>query len=80
MKTERINSRCPRCRAARDPQDRYCRNCGRRLKTKEGRDIVGEIIEEMCEKYCKYPDIYDEEKEETPLYDAKCRECPLERL
>ena len=80
MKTEKIDKKCPRCHAARDPQDRYCRNCGRRLKTKEGKDIVGEIIEKMCTKYCKYPDIWNEEKEGVSLWDAICESCPLERL
>ncbi len=47
-------------------------------------ETISEIIEdvkiEICDHYCKYPDIWDEEKEEQTLEDAKCRLCPLGRL
>lgn len=33
---------------------------------------------EMCDHYCKWPLLYDEDKEELPLSEsAYCRECPL---
>lgn len=50
-------------------------------KKKSARDTIGEVIEEMCMKYCKYPDAWDEEKEGIPLADFEiCANCPLNRL
>lgn len=44
-------------------------------------EIIEEIKEEICDKYCKYPEIYDEEAEGIPLCDSEhCRNCPLCRL
>ena len=40
-----------------------------------------EIAAEICEKYCKYPDEYDEEKEGVPLCDSEiCKNCPLNKI
>ena len=40
-----------------------------------------EILTRMCEGYCKYPDIWDEDKEGIPLSDSDaCRNCPLNEL
>jgi hypothetical protein len=39
-----------------------------------------EILTEICDRYCKWPDTWDEEKEEMTLMDAKCADCPLNRL
>ena len=37
--------------------------------------IAGEMI---CDHYCKYPEIYDEEVEGVPLAESNiCKECPL---
>ena len=42
---------------------------------------IEEIKEEMCDQYCKYPDIWDSEKEGCELYESDtCRDCPLQRL
>lgn len=30
-------------------------------------EIINEVIEEICNKYCKYPDIWDEDKEGVEL-------------
>lgn len=43
--------------------------------------ILESVKEDMCSKYCKYPDIWDEEKEGCELYDSEiCENCPLGRL
>ena len=43
--------------------------------------ILEEIASEICEHYCKYPDIWDEEKEGCDLSESEfCQECPLSRL
>lgn len=42
---------------------------------------IEEIKTEICEKICKYPDIWDEEKEGCELCDSViCEKCPLGRL
>lgn len=42
---------------------------------------IQDITEEICNKYCKYPDIWDEEKEGCELCDSDiCANCPLGRL
>ena len=38
--------------------------------------IVEEVKEEMCDKYCKYP----EEYEGSEMIDVICVDCPLNRL
>ena len=48
-------------------------------KDKTARDIIEEVCNEMCNHYCKYPDIWDAEKDGN-LLDAKCVDCPLNRL
>lgn len=32
---------------------------------------------DLCENYCKWPDIWDEEKEGCELIEGKCTDCPL---
>lgn len=33
---------------------------------------------EMCDHYCKWPILYDEDREDIPLSEsAYCKECPL---
>lgn len=40
-----------------------------------------DITREMCEKYCKWPDLWDEEKEGVELCDSEhCKNCPLNKL
>ena len=44
-------------------------------------EIFEEVKKDICDNYCKYPDIWDEEKEEKPLYESEhCENCPLLRL
>lgn len=41
---------------------------------------IYKICVDMCENYCKYPDMWDEDKH-GPLYESKyCRNCPLFKL
>lgn len=35
---------------------------------------VDKIVEEMCDHYCKYPDMDDE------ITETVCKDCPLNRL
>ena len=43
--------------------------------------ITDKITQQMCEHYCKYPTIWDEEKEGMPLEESYvCQNCPLDRL
>ena len=42
---------------------------------------IEEVKEEICLKYCKYPDTWDEKKEGIYLADSDiCANCPLNRL
>ena len=42
---------------------------------------IERCLKDMCEHYCKYPDIWDEEKQGTPLSDSEhCKNCPLDRI
>lgn len=42
---------------------------------------IEEVKEEICLRYCKYPDTWDEEKEGIYLADSDiCMNCPLNRL
>lgn len=42
---------------------------------------IEEVKEEICLRYCKYPDTWDEEKEGIYLADSDiCKNCPLNRL
>ena len=51
------------------------------IQKNRDKDTVGEIDEKICSSYCKYPDIWDEEKEEMPLMDSDiCQNCPLNDL
>ncbi len=37
-----------------------------------------QALETMCDKYCKYPDIYDEEKEGVSLSESDyCKNCTI---
>ena len=43
--------------------------------------ILEEIASEICERYCKYPDTWDEEKEGCDLSESDiCKNCPLSLL
>ena len=40
-----------------------------------------EIAAEFCDKYCKYPETWDEEKEGCELCESEaCANCPINRL
>lgn len=45
-------------------------------------DILNELIDDMCNKYCKYPFEYDpEEHDGVELCDSEiCQNCPLVKL
>lgn len=40
---------------------------------------LNDIATQICDKYCKYPEQWDEEKEGIPLTDGPCGDCPLTR-
>ena len=49
--------------------------------------IMIKVIDEMCDNYCKYPDMYvskhpdtDEDLLEDLMYTEICSQCPLNRL
>ena len=42
-------------------------------------NILVEVIEEMCDKHCKFLDMYTEENEDD-LYKEHCDNCPLNKL
>ena len=47
-------------------------------KTKEQ---LAQIAEDFCNNYCKYPDIWDEEKEGYELSESDiCANCPISKL
>lgn len=42
---------------------------------------IQDIVSEFCDKYCKYPENWDKEKEGCELSDSEtCKNCPLTRL
>ena len=42
---------------------------------------IQDVADEFCTNYCKYPDIWDEEKEGYELSESDhCQNCPLNRL
>ena len=43
--------------------------------------ILGDIADRFCDNYCKYPEIWDEEKEGCELCESDiCVKCPINRL
>ena len=49
--------------------------------TKTLTEQIEEIKDDICNHYCKYPDIWDEEAEGCELSESDhCRNCPLNRL
>lgn len=54
----------------------------RRKNEKKVTEILEEVLNEFCQDYCKYPDIWDEEKEGCELSESElCQKfCPLNRL
>ena len=43
-------------------------------------EIIDEVRERMCKKYCKYPDDWDEETQGELSESEICEKCPLNRL
>lgn len=42
-------------------------------------DILNEVVEEVCDKYCKFPQMYTGENEDE-LYEEHCDGCVLNKL
>lgn len=57
-----------------------------KMDEKSVNEIIEEVKTEICDNYCKYPDIYDTRKDSGEDYDydrmfgEKCDRCPLNRL
>ena len=49
---------------------------------KTASEIIVEVKNEICEKYCRYQTIYDadDEDELTEMMEKICLNCPLNRL
>lgn len=44
-------------------------------------EIIEDVKADICNNYCKYPLIWDEDKEGCELSESDhCRNCPLDRL
>ena len=43
--------------------------------------LIQSIADDFCSHYCKYPEIWDEEKEGCELSESSiCENCPMSRL
>ena len=55
-----------------------------RLKMERQKTVtepIEEIKNDICNNYCKWPDVWDEEAEGCDLSESDhCRECPFNRL
>ena len=55
-----------------------------RLKMERQKTVteqIEEIKDDICNNYCKWPDVWDEEAEGCDLTESDyCRDCPLNRL
>lgn len=51
-------------------------------KAKTVSQIIEEVKNEICDKYCRYPTIYnvDDEDELKDMMNKVCDGCPLDRL
>jgi len=50
-------------------------------KVKRISELLEQIAEEFCINYCKYPGIWDAEKEGCELSESDvCNQCPINRL
>lgn len=56
--------------------DRGCKQDKRQQDKQTISEIVEEVKTEICDNYCKYPDVLDDEE---VLY-GMCEQCPLGRL
>lgn len=41
--------------------------------------IIEDVVESICDNYCKYPEQYAEADEEK-MYEERCDKCPLNKL
>jgi hypothetical protein len=41
--------------------------------------ILSEVVESICDEYCKYPEQYKGDNEDD-LYSEHCDKCPLNKL
>lgn len=42
---------------------------------------IESLLQTMCDKYCKWPEIWDEDIKEMPLSESEhCKNCPLNKL
>lgn len=54
---------------------------GKEEKPKTIPEQMEEIVEEMCQNYCKWPTLWDEEAEGHELSESDiCSGCPLSKL
>lgn len=45
------------------------------------REQIEEVVQDMCNHFCKYPDTWDPEVEGYDLAESEhCQNCPLNRL
>lgn len=43
--------------------------------------VLQQVVETMCNDYCRYPREYDEDADGVPLCESEiCAACPLNRL
>lgn len=40
-------------------------------------DIINEVVTDICDYYCKYPEKY---KDYDDMLDEQCKDCPLNKL
>lgn len=48
-------------------------------------NILVEVVEEVCDKYCKFPELYekkygDSDEDMDKLIEECCEKCPLNKL
>ena len=62
-------------------RDKMIRREGRRRLADLEEKRTEKIVERMCQHYCKWPVIWDEEKEGCELSESKvCANCPMNEL
>lgn len=75
--SKQIPGKCFRCGRTIERGYTLCPSCGNKLHENDREQAKAD----MCQNYCKYPDIWDEEKEGIELCESDiCANCPLNRL
>lgn len=41
---------------------------------------IQNIAEEICDHYCKYPELYKDDEDMAELLDEHCQGCPVNKL